>query len=406
MHACMHACPRRPWSLGWRVLVEVVLVEVALWCPDKLRWTVLGREEVLRLLDALRALGGVLLAIPEAHAPAAVPAVDVLLAATRHEELVVGDALQLVDADFAGRLGAVGAVASARGHTRAGAAWVLVHALLVVLMESPVGAGTRHAVPDGLGVLVRLVPLVGGEVPDVVAPDKVAVLVVLLVATPGPRAPAAVEGVAHAEVHADLVEGLGRLQLHLHADDARDAKLPGRQDDNLVVQVPHDAGEVRRVDVLGRVIAVAHGPVHVEAEKRCVAGARQSFVRRLVVSHPAYRPRHRIVDRRRHRRGNVVRLDAGVPGEGREELHVLALRGVGVVLVSAAGIARAAPAAHAGPPAAGLPAVPHVVLDWHLAAGGHGPVEPRRRVALHAADTGPSGGPRGIASSLPAVLLP
>mmetsp|Transcript_80635 Transcript_80635/g.214056 ORF Transcript_80635/g.214056 Transcript_80635/m.214056 type:complete len:240 (+) Transcript_80635:395-1114(+) len=233
---------------------------------------------------------------------------------------------------------------------------------------APRRARAREAVPDRILVVILLRPLFGREVRDIVAPDKVSIVAELLVADPGPRALAAVKGVADAKVHADFVEWRRRFGLHLHAHDARDAKLPGCHDHDLVVQVPHDAGEGRRVDVRGRVVVLAHRPVHVEAQERGVAGGRQRLVHRLVdgTLH-VLRGRHPCSARRCIDRRLVRWRHARVEGQGREERRGFALRWIAGIHVPAARIACATEAAIAGLLPTMVPAVHGIVLELGVA---------------------------------------
>ena len=52
----------------------------------------------------------------------------------------------------------------------------------------------------------------------------------------------------------------------LEADDPGDVVLPGRGDDDLVVEVPHEAWEVGHVHVLHGVVVVVLGAVHPERQ--------------------------------------------------------------------------------------------------------------------------------------------
>mmetsp|Transcript_10535 Transcript_10535/g.29985 ORF Transcript_10535/g.29985 Transcript_10535/m.29985 type:complete len:266 (-) Transcript_10535:516-1313(-) len=207
------------------------------------------------------------------------------------EVAVVGDAHELVEQDLARLLVAVGAVGGAGGHAT-GPAQAARHALAALRGLVPVnvdvravgvdlsvgyallGTGARQRVPHGraASVLPGAALPIGLVLPEVagdrerlhLAPHDEAVLVVDV---PAQGRGAAARVVSHegAELALVGVPELPRvLDGNLVAFDAIDAVLPWGRHDDLLVEVPEDAGQIRRVDVLQGIRGLALRAVHVK----------------------------------------------------------------------------------------------------------------------------------------------
>mmetsp|Transcript_38088 Transcript_38088/g.115135 ORF Transcript_38088/g.115135 Transcript_38088/m.115135 type:complete len:243 (+) Transcript_38088:166-894(+) len=187
---------------------------------------VLLLEQRVGLRHALGVCRGVVDPVPEGHVDARVVGRVVLLPPLVHELFVIVDALQLVDADLPGRRVRVRAVEGARGlDVAVAAASRLVRlAIQALLRVRLLRAGARQAEPRA--AVVDLPSRERKARGQVVAADKVAILLKLVIAHPRAGALAAVEGVADAEVHPRLVQGLRCPGLELPPRDAADAKPP------------------------------------------------------------------------------------------------------------------------------------------------------------------------------------
>mmetsp|Transcript_53710 Transcript_53710/g.174681 ORF Transcript_53710/g.174681 Transcript_53710/m.174681 type:complete len:295 (+) Transcript_53710:498-1382(+) len=130
----------------------------------------------------------------------------------------------------------------------------------------------RETVPNA-ACKVRRRAWVGVHGLELVAADKIAILVIHVIALAGARALLAVVCVTDPEVHTLLQQTCRSSHLHFVAQDPRDAELRRVRDHHLMLQVPHDSCQVRCVDVLWRIARAALGPVHVEAVERAIAGA-------------------------------------------------------------------------------------------------------------------------------------
>mmetsp|Transcript_67741 Transcript_67741/g.133229 ORF Transcript_67741/g.133229 Transcript_67741/m.133229 type:complete len:290 (+) Transcript_67741:308-1177(+) len=122
-----------------------------------------------------------------------------------------------------------------------------------------------EAVPDAVGI-VRGLCGEGVHGREFVATHEIPIALVPGDAIPRAGALLAVIRVAHAEVHA-LLEKLPRgLRGDGVPEDPRDAELRRIPNDDLILQVPHNAWEVGGVDILRRVCRPTLSPVDVERE--------------------------------------------------------------------------------------------------------------------------------------------
>mmetsp|Transcript_97285 Transcript_97285/g.209742 ORF Transcript_97285/g.209742 Transcript_97285/m.209742 type:complete len:604 (-) Transcript_97285:304-2115(-) len=277
-----------------RVAVEFLEVEVALRRRHVLVLGIVGvllAEQGAGLLDPQGARVGVVDAVPEGQADPLVRERVVLARAPSEELVVVVDVQELVEIDLASLLEVVGAGPRARRHARAPPPGLARRAPVVLPVEVLQRARAGQAVPDALRVGRREVRI--GEVTQLVASDKVAILLEHLAAVPGPGAPPDVEREAHAKFHAGVEERLRRPHLDLVARYLRDPELARRGDDHLVVQVPHDPRQVCHVDVGGLVRHVREGAVDVEGLER--GSARGLHLRGVVERHLVAGHAHRVV---------------------------------------------------------------------------------------------------------------
>mmetsp|Transcript_77077 Transcript_77077/g.216348 ORF Transcript_77077/g.216348 Transcript_77077/m.216348 type:complete len:303 (-) Transcript_77077:642-1550(-) len=254
---------------------ELGLVEIANWrlvlLVRRQGW-ILCLEQIVRRLHPLRVRLGVVHVIPEGHVHALIQREVELLATRLFEGGVVDDANQVIQLDFTCELRAVRAGAGASRRPVALAAGLVLaalHGLLVVLLR-----GTRAGKGEPSARVVDRPRRKREATRKAVTTHEVAVLGKLILAHPRASAQAAVEGVSDAEVHASLVEWLGSFCLDLVAHDPADAETAGllavvvNTRHHLVVHVPHQATQVRSIDVHGRVLVRARGPVHVECHQR------------------------------------------------------------------------------------------------------------------------------------------
>mmetsp|Transcript_19971 Transcript_19971/g.54433 ORF Transcript_19971/g.54433 Transcript_19971/m.54433 type:complete len:437 (+) Transcript_19971:129-1439(+) len=298
--------------------------------------------------------GGVVDAVPEFDADAIVRLVVVLqlrLAELLPRVVLRRRLVELVQAEVAGLLKVVRAIALA-GHRLAEAARVVRLALLRLLADGHLRARTREGVPAGVAA-VGVLAVAGedaGVEGHVLAADDGAVLVVGLLAAID-AAPAAVEGHVGPKLGLRLLVEVARvLHRDLEAPDARDAELPGALHDDLVVEVPEHAREVRGVDVLVFVGALVLRAVHVKGVLLCAAGLG------IRLGHIDLLPREvgEPVGARHCRRDGVQVLDAADVAAVRDrgDGHLVALQGefheaVLVVVASVVGLALTGDAAAA-----------------------------------------------------------
>mmetsp|Transcript_28671 Transcript_28671/g.82368 ORF Transcript_28671/g.82368 Transcript_28671/m.82368 type:complete len:416 (+) Transcript_28671:200-1447(+) len=296
-------------------LPAVVHVELARWLFQVLRE--LGElllEELPGLVQAIAALVGIELPVPEAGADAPIRDRVILLVVQAHmvdgqhvsslvlhalrvggvpELVVVLETNKLVQEDLTGILVRISAVRGSRGlfdasfaqstgHA-AGAlrALVLVHIEVVAVgVDGPVRdalgwARARQGVPNGgSAIVLASAALPIGLVPAHVlrhgqglhlATNDEAILVVNVLADRR-RATTSVVGNESTELaFVRVPEFPSVLHSDLEALDAVDLVFSGSRHDDLVVQIPEHAGEVGRVDVLQRIRRLALRPIHVEA---------------------------------------------------------------------------------------------------------------------------------------------
>mmetsp|Transcript_55503 Transcript_55503/g.144788 ORF Transcript_55503/g.144788 Transcript_55503/m.144788 type:complete len:574 (+) Transcript_55503:39-1760(+) len=290
---------------------------------------VLLPEELPHPVHAAEALLHVVLAVPEGSANAFV-GLDVVLGvvhawpgtlAARHgiETLLVGglppilvgvdapplvqDARQVIHADLAGVLRVVGALpgavdqlalASGHGlHALIGlgteglawaSAWKRVPNAAVEAIHRRIRGHRRHPRnPPQLAehnlrlCLLHLNPLV---VTNIIGDAPIEVLATHDEAVPLPSGLAlrrcALRRIKSKERPELLAGGVVELLRVLHRDlvpqDSSDSKLAWNRSHNLVVQVPHQTGQICRIDVLWRIVILALCPVHVEGHLRGTRG--------------------------------------------------------------------------------------------------------------------------------------
>mmetsp|Transcript_29244 Transcript_29244/g.69680 ORF Transcript_29244/g.69680 Transcript_29244/m.69680 type:complete len:444 (+) Transcript_29244:222-1553(+) len=268
------SCSRRQW-----LAVELLKVKVALGSLHLVLLGLVGEllfEHLGDLLHALDVLLGVVQVVPKGQARAVVQGLVELHAACVDKVMVAGQALDLVQSQGSHLLDAVGAVALTGGCVTA-APGLQLGAVRILLLPCLGGALPGQGEPLRLGI----VGVVGreGEHAKVVATNEVPILLEVQLAVPRPGAHRGVEGEAHPEVHAQLLQRRRRLRGDLVADDLVDVELPRAHPHHLVVEIPQGARQVSHVDVLHKVVVLRGGAVHVEGIERRIAGLLQCFCR-------------------------------------------------------------------------------------------------------------------------------
>mmetsp|Transcript_82403 Transcript_82403/g.233717 ORF Transcript_82403/g.233717 Transcript_82403/m.233717 type:complete len:269 (+) Transcript_82403:64-870(+) len=183
------------------------------------------------------------------------------------ERVVIMDASDVVNGDHAGVLDVVGAVVgTAHLFARAGTARELLPAGLGLVLLGAERAGSGQGVEVARPAAWR--PAVGTpnatSSRQCLAPNNSTIPLVVVLA---PVRPALL--VPEGEVRPELglgvaVEVIGVLHGDLDAAHLRDPELPGALGDHFVVEVPEQSWEVAPVDVLGAVVRVRLGMIHVE----------------------------------------------------------------------------------------------------------------------------------------------
>mmetsp|Transcript_24974 Transcript_24974/g.58605 ORF Transcript_24974/g.58605 Transcript_24974/m.58605 type:complete len:384 (+) Transcript_24974:195-1346(+) len=209
------------------------------------------------------------LRVPPGPTLAAVGPAHVLLPPRFQKRRVVPDVRELIDGDLTGILVGPRAVALSGGRLIAVAAGLSLATLVVPLRVVSGGTGPWKAVPNRIGVVDLVVRK--REMSQDVAAHEVAVLVIVFGAVSRARALTAVESIAHSKTHAFVVQRCRGPVLNLESNDPGDFELPWCEDDDLVVQVPHDTSCTGSVDVLHGVAVRTHGTIHVEGQERSFA---------------------------------------------------------------------------------------------------------------------------------------